>query len=303
MAAIQVGNTYPTLKDFKTHLLAWSVDSSFQYRIKDSDSRRVRVTCRLETCPFSVRANYYHDKNIAKVTIVNAEHTCGGNLGIRQTMGSLKRGTASRIDWLVSVIPKHFVVEKSLSTKKVVELVEERYGQAIGLQQAQKAKRILLMSPPQGQGGNHSQNQSQDNGHMQGPNQIAQMIPQDRHGDQDAPGEIMASPDHGMGNLYMGLTNTMTPTPRRRRPPPPPPVRILYHARGLFDFTPEEAEELPFKTGDMMEILDDKSGDGWLKARLNGQVGVVPVGWVERCGGAGNPACVCQFGQPAFAQA
>lgn len=67
--------------------------------------------------------------------------------------------------------------------------------------------------------------------------------------------------------------------PRRRPvPQPPAPTRKV---KAIHDFAPESAEELDFAAGDIIEILDDKSDDGWWKGRLSGKTGLIPSPFVE----------------------
>lgn len=72
---------------------------------------------------------------------------------------------------------------------------------------------------------------------------------------------------------------------RRVVPAPPPPAPLLpaalRQARAMHDFTPEQENELGFRIGDVLDVLDDSSQDGWLEARLRGRVGVVPGSYVQ----------------------
>ena len=75
------------------------------------------------------------------------------------------------------------------------------------------------------------------------------------------------------------------PAVRRRAPPPP---RKVILATALFDFEPEEAdgEELTFKEGDTIEIVEKSKTleeDGWCRARVKGQrkLGLAPLEYLE----------------------
>lgn len=67
-------------------------------------------------------------------------------------------------------------------------------------------------------------------------------------------------------------------------PPPPPsaptaPKALIVQA--LYDIDEVEAEdELTFKAGDMIEVLETGE-DGWWKGRLYGKVGLFPVNYVK----------------------
>ena len=50
-------------------------------------------------------------------------------------------------------------------------------------------------------------------------------------------------------------------------------------AKGLYDFTAEEDEELTFKAGDMMKIIEQDPE--WWVAEIRGKKGFVPANYVE----------------------
>ena len=61
----------------------------------------------------------------------------------------------------------------------------------------------------------------------------------------------------------------------QRRPVPQPPTRTR-KVTAIHDFVPESTTELAFAAGDIIEILDDKSEDGWWKGRVDGRTGLIP---------------------------
>lgn len=50
--------------------------------------------------------------------------------------------------------------------------------------------------------------------------------------------------------------------------------------KALYDFTPSEPSELPFRRGDIISVLDSVYKDWW-RGSLRGQVGIFPVNYVE----------------------
>ncbi|XP_041363090.1 growth factor receptor-bound protein 2-like [Gigantopelta aegis] len=54
----------------------------------------------------------------------------------------------------------------------------------------------------------------------------------------------------------------------------------LFKARCLFDFNPSDPEELAFRKGDILNILDQNDVNWW-KAELNGRTGLVPKTYIE----------------------
>ena len=73
-----------------------------------------------------------------------------------------------------------------------------------------------------------------------------------------------------------------------RRKAPPPPKKVVVLATALYDFEPEEegGEELSFKEGDIIEIVEktkELEEDGWCRARIKGQrkLGLCPMDYIE----------------------
>lgn len=62
--------------------------------------------------------------------------------------------------------------------------------------------------------------------------------------------------------------------------PPAPPVSKKVTVVALYDHEAEADDELNFKTGDIVEVLET-GDDGWWKGRCHGQVGLFPVNYVE----------------------
>lgn len=71
------------------------------------------------------------------------------------------------------------------------------------------------------------------------------------------------------------------PAPAGRAPPPRPPARgpPRERCRALYDFTPEDASELGFSAGDVIDIIK-KNGDWW-EGELRGRRGLFPGNYVQ----------------------
>lgn len=67
------------------------------------------------------------------------------------------------------------------------------------------------------------------------------------------------------------------PTAPKKDTPTPPPKKL--QAKALFDFSPSESNELPFKFNDILVIHNTK-GDWW-EGELNGQRGLLPSNYVQ----------------------
>jgi myosin-1 len=70
------------------------------------------------------------------------------------------------------------------------------------------------------------------------------------------------------------------PPPAQQKPPSPPPPPANPTFRADYDFITEDAGELPFKTGDTLEILQ-KDDNGWWLAKKDGQQGWVPSNYLK----------------------
>ena len=68
--------------------------------------------------------------------------------------------------------------------------------------------------------------------------------------------------------------------------PPPVPSRSLptvpgqHRAQGMWDFATVQPNELPFRAGDVLNIIDSSAGDWWT-AELNGRQGLIPANYVQ----------------------
>ncbi|KAG7491454.1 hypothetical protein MATL_G00003890 [Megalops atlanticus] len=71
------------------------------------------------------------------------------------------------------------------------------------------------------------------------------------------------------------------PAPPALRPPEPVPQtqRPAMQVQALYDFRAEEADELGFNTGDIIEVLD-RSDASWWKGRLRGKTGLFPSNYI-----------------------
>ncbi|KTG41326.1 hypothetical protein cypCar_00035963 [Cyprinus carpio] len=76
--------------------------------------------------------------------------------------------------------------------------------------------------------------------------------------------------------------NYRTPAPACPRPPEPspPPQASAPQVRAMYDFTAEDADELNFHAGDIIEVLD-QSDRFWWKGVLRGRTGLFPVNYTS----------------------
>lgn len=89
-----------------------------------------------------------------------------------------------------------------------------------------------------------------------------------------------------MVSLDANVTSGSNATPvkekdeKHGRAQPPPPVK--FKAKALYDFNGNSSTELSFKAGDEVEIVLDNLPGGWWRALINGKLGHVPSGFLEK---------------------
>jgi len=52
--------------------------------------------------------------------------------------------------------------------------------------------------------------------------------------------------------------------------------------RAKFDCEADQEGDLAFKKGDMIELVSEEPGSGWLTGKINGNVGILPENYIER---------------------
>lgn len=60
------------------------------------------------------------------------------------------------------------------------------------------------------------------------------------------------------------------------------PEENLEYVRTLYDFTGSDAEDLPFKKGEILIILEKPEEQWWSAKSKEGRVGMIPVPYVEK---------------------
>jgi len=72
--------------------------------------------------------------------------------------------------------------------------------------------------------------------------------------------------------------------PQQLMPPtvskPQTTAATVSRVKALYDFSPSEPSELPFRRGDIISVLDSVYKDWW-RGSLRGQTGIFPVNYVE----------------------
>ncbi|XP_048876171.1 crk-like protein [Brienomyrus brachyistius] len=85
---------------------------------------------------------------------------------------------------------------------------------------------------------------------------------------------------------YLDTTTLIEPASRYASglPGAPPTVSddSLEYVRTLYDFTGNDAEDLPFRKGEILVILDKPEEQWWSARNKEGRVGMIPVPYVEK---------------------
>ncbi|KAK7939947.1 hypothetical protein WMY93_003273 [Mugilogobius chulae] len=87
---------------------------------------------------------------------------------------------------------------------------------------------------------------------------------------------------HTIGHTARSNSPMSSALPRRPSEPLPPPQRAnTLQVRALYDFTAEEGDELEFRAGDIIEVLD-RSDPAWWRGKLRGKNGLFPANYTEQ---------------------
>ncbi|XP_063342659.1 adapter molecule crk-like [Pelmatolapia mariae] len=89
---------------------------------------------------------------------------------------------------------------------------------------------------------------------------------------------------------YLDTTTLIEPVNRGRQsglisPPavgPPQQTEEAEYVRALFDFPGNDYEDLPFRRGDILRVLEKPEEQWWHAKNQEGRVGMIPVPYVER---------------------
>ncbi|XP_014833828.1 PREDICTED: adapter molecule crk-like [Poecilia mexicana] len=98
---------------------------------------------------------------------------------------------------------------------------------------------------------------------------------------------------------YLDTTTLCEPVEKSRSTPAPPAAppqtKEQEFVRAVFNFPGNDDEDLPFKVGDVLRVLDKPEDQWWSAASQDGRIGMIPVPYVEKYrpsspgGGGGAP--------------
>ncbi|PWA20305.1 hypothetical protein CCH79_00003517 [Gambusia affinis] len=102
---------------------------------------------------------------------------------------------------------------------------------------------------------------------------------------------------------YLDTTTLIGPmnkskNPRSARGVAKPPARLEdEYVRGLFDFPGNDEEDLPFRMGDILRVLEKPEEQWWNAQNSEGKTGMIPVPYVEQFRPA-SPSAMAGAGVP-----
>lgn len=82
--------------------------------------------------------------------------------------------------------------------------------------------------------------------------------------------------------------------------PPAPLQEEAEFVRALFDFSGNDEEDLPFRKGDVLRVLEKPEEQWWNAANQEGRAGMIPVPYVEKYRPA-SPTAAAALGPPTAA--
>ncbi|XP_012277258.1 unconventional myosin-Ie [Orussus abietinus] len=89
-------------------------------------------------------------------------------------------------------------------------------------------------------------------------------------------------PVQNNGSSNKNSIESNRPLPMARKPQgQKPPKPSLPKVKALYDYSPQDLDELEFKEGDLIEVLKEHEG-GWWHGRLKGKAGLFPSNYVEK---------------------
>ncbi|XP_012234244.1 unconventional myosin-Ie-like [Linepithema humile] len=108
-------------------------------------------------------------------------------------------------------------------------------------------------------------------------------------------GKVSGHLNKGMQTQEWSVKQTSDATDRARRkadnvayavanrkvPPQKPPPPSLPKVKALYDYDPQDLDELSLREGDIVEVLKEHEG-GWWHGRLKGKTGLFPSNYVEK---------------------
>ncbi|XP_036408684.1 GRB2-related adapter protein 2a [Megalops cyprinoides] len=136
-----------------------------------------------------------------------------------------------------------------------------------------------LPPPPQGKRGSLPEERGHPHGGFGGPpNPTAYRRASDLPPTPQYKRGSLEERSHTLGAMGMGSLSSSAPVLRRPSDTMPLPQRTVMQVRALYDFTAEEADELGFSAGEVIEVLD-QSDSSWWKGRLRGRIGLFPANY------------------------
>mmetsp|Transcript_20377 Transcript_20377/g.18517 ORF Transcript_20377/g.18517 Transcript_20377/m.18517 type:complete len:465 (-) Transcript_20377:28-1422(-) len=149
--------------------------------------------------------------------------------------------------------------QESLRREKAILVIESESNNSNA-----NASQSPRPPPPQ------SQNLNKNNNNINSSNGVKSFV-------QAANNKIASSSNSTVKSFAVYKNTSTVPAPP---PPPPQPKKKNSRVVALYDHEADADDELEFRTGDIVEVLET-SDDGWWTGRFNGKEGLFPVNYVK----------------------
>ena len=133
-----LGQHYSSFNDLKKVLQDWSVREKFSYGVSKQDSTRGIYVCKIQGCPWRVRANRTELGDIV-VMVLEISHNC-----ILERTAANSQSTSSKQQWIQEILPQHLVITQATSPRDIQNCLRLRFSEIIDSQVALRAKQALL---------------------------------------------------------------------------------------------------------------------------------------------------------------
>src|SRR5580692_1577657 len=137
---IHLGETFFSLQHFRNAIQDWALEDNFELRCTKSNKKKAVYTCRFTPeCPWKIRATYNTQIQEATCTIIILEHNCTGHADV-------KRSLASRVSWLLEIVPKLLSVTTETNPVSIQESLRLHREVEVPLAQCRRVKAALLQT-------------------------------------------------------------------------------------------------------------------------------------------------------------
>ena len=130
--------TFATWGHLQRAVQDWAVQDKFSFQLKKKDKILANYVCRIEGCPWELKAAHHRDEDNVEVYWLCTEHNC------ITSGGTITRKSASHQEWLLEALPRYMKVNSDTAPKQIMECIQLHFHESINYKVAQRAKQNLL---------------------------------------------------------------------------------------------------------------------------------------------------------------